>query len=701
MASIIADRSLLLNAYRRILTTRNRPYRQLQRLEIEALATSYTQVIDEIYARLLTETYTPSTVDNIELPKNELSDRTYKLLSMSDWIVYTAIATIVAETSHKVERHRYNSSIYSNRPRIARKDRPRAFFHHWERQYKRFNDACERASKTLPFVLDFDLASFYDLIDHDLLVARVRAYVSDVYLLDLLSRMLRSWTRDSSNNSFGHGIPQGTDPSAFLSDLYLFTVDDEFINGKDFVYLRYADDIRIFASNKRDCEVLALKLENAVKRVGLVPNPSKTEIFDTQTRQGWLRQLDYGLVIDDWRKRKRSRRNPTVLLQHLRSKREFLQYFRNNHSTPENEMRLRRALTRMLPDREVLQRIVRVYPKRPDTWDLLFEYLLDYGNNSIVSRFCWRRLELPAVRDWETARLIELAVHSTPNIDGKQHKLLEQYAANSNLPLSQARAISTLLDMGKRPTAKWLGNLPQNSVCVGTWLPIVLRKYLGGTAEKRSVIAIVRRLIASPSDKLSFLVAYLAGARLSKADLRRLPVPQSAYSQSVLNNVAQLGHQNSVDEIGPLLRYLFGVRIPKGYDFRVKLNNFDNKLYGQALRQLQLASWYFDTSPTHAVNYIHNFNHVLWYYTLHKHKLVQPTMPWKNIWGQVTNKTVISQFPTMTKAFENCRVARNTNVSSHPMDDRRKRLTKLVTYKERDRLRAQLRAAYSEFIQKA
>lgn len=700
---MLADRSLLLNAWRRVLTSRHYAYRQYQRREIEAFGTSYAPLLAEIYQQLRNETYTPSVPNRIFVPKDTLSDRTLTLLSMPDWVVYTAIATVVAEAVYPKESWRYKNTVFSNLPRIGR-TRPIGFFRLWERQYNLYNKTCEAVAGNLPFLLDFDLTSFYDLIDHDLLLTKIRVYVKDVYLLDLLERMLRIWTGDSLQLSFNHGLPQGPEASGFLADLFLFAVDDANSNRSGRTYLRYVDDFRIFASTTRECEIAALQLERDVKRVGLASNASKTRILDTRKTPGWLRQPDYGQFTDDTRRRKLNRRSSLVRLEHMAAKQTFLKHFKRRPASPRDELRVRRSFSRMLPDAEVIGRIIREYPYRSDSWNFIFQYLMDCPSNPQVQKFCWRRLSLPPARDWECANLIEVAIRTRgySRLTPGQVQLLERYTGDGSLPMASAQATAALLAMGiRRPSARWLSRLSDRACDLAVWLPALLRGRLNRPSKKRSVVAVIRQLMRSSNLKTNFLVSYLAGAKLSKADLTGISAPNPTYSRIVLNTVANLGTPTASDEIAAILVTLFQVRIPTVFDFRVKLRTLDARLYTQALKHLQLAAWYFDTSPTYFVNHIHNFNHVLWHFALRQHGIIPATMKWQHSMGQLTNPAAKKKFPTMAAVFDKCRIARNTNLSSHPMDEKRKRFSRDVSYPERDSIKAQLRAAYREFMVEA
>ncbi len=701
MPAILADKSLLLNAWKRILTSRHIPYRQYQRREMEAFATSSGALLSEIHSRLRDETYMPEAADRVNVPKDNLSDRTLTLLSLPDWVVYTAIVTLISEATFPQERWRYNNSVYSNLPRMGKR-RPQGFYQPWERQYHRFNKACEAAAASHPFILDFDLASFYDLVDHDLLLAMARKYVPDAYLLDLLGQMLRSWTGDDSYRAFAHGLPQGPEASNFLADVFLFTVDDQIANSPGCIYRRYVDDIRVFCRGRRECEVLALRLAEAVKRVGLVPNSTKTKVFDTRRTPGWLRQPDYGQFQDPTRRRSANRRGLAARVQHVEARQTFLTHARKKPATPRDELAVRRTLSLMLPDQSVIDRIVQIYTYRPELWQLLFPYLLDCSSNPRVSQFAWRRLSLPPARDWECANLIELTSRTRGNkrLTNRQIATLNSYVQRPDLPLAQAQAAAALLtSRSRKPTAKWLTRLSMKGPHLTTWLTAMLRRNILRRSARRSVLATLRHVLSQCDAKGAMVVAYLAGAKLSKADITTLPAPNSVHAQIVLSSIAQLGRPTGSDDIASLLRVLFNVPA-RGFDFRSAFASVDRRWYAQALRHLQLAAWYVDTSPTYFANHIHNFNHVLWHFALRKHGVIPATMPWKYSMGQLTNPAAKARFPTMTAVFDKCRVLRNTNLSSHPMDDKRSRFTKLVTYGQRNYIRSQLRAAYREFMTK-
>lgn len=346
------------------------------------------------------------------------------------------------------------------------------------------------------------------------------------------------------------------------------------------VYVRYVDDIRVFCKTDREAAIAALRLADLIRTVGLVPNTTKTRIINTRTTPGWLRQPDYGQLQDERRTRALNRGALTTRARHLSAKLDFMGHARQGIGSPREELLVRRSLTQMLPDRQVIERIVRLYPKRPDLWDLFFLYMLDCTAHKEVATFAWKRLRLEAARDWECAQLIEVAVrnHTAIKLSRRQIATLESFAARSDLSLSQSQAAAALMAKGlRRPTATWLARLPTRAPHLANWLPALLRSRPRRPSAHRSLLAALRRLMATSDEKASLLIAYLAGTKLSRTDLAMLPAPASVYARIVLHSTAQVSSTTATDEISPLLRRLFNAKIPSGFDYRVTFSTIEKR----------------------------------------------------------------------------------------------------------------------------
>lgn len=101
----------------------------------------------------------------------------------------------------------------------------------------------ETDPKNVKYVLKMDIHHFFDSIPHDILKAKLRKYIHDDLMLDLLFKII---------DVTDAGIPLGFYTSQWLSNWYLQELD-HFIKEQlhAVYYVRYMDDMVIFGSNKK------------------------------------------------------------------------------------------------------------------------------------------------------------------------------------------------------------------------------------------------------------------------------------------------------------------------------------------------------------------------------------------------------------------------------------------------------------------
>jgi group II intron reverse transcriptase/maturase len=105
------------------------------------------------------------------------------------------------------------------------------------------------------WVIDIDLKSFFDRVDHDKLMHRVGQKVRDKRLLRLIGDYLRAPLQrpDGRRELRRQGTPQGGPLSPLLANIYLDPLDKE-LEKRELSFVRYADDIAIFVSSQRSAE---------------------------------------------------------------------------------------------------------------------------------------------------------------------------------------------------------------------------------------------------------------------------------------------------------------------------------------------------------------------------------------------------------------------------------------------------------------
>jgi hypothetical protein len=98
-------------------------------------------------------------------------------------------------------------------------------------------------------VVDLDIEKFFDRVNHDLLMPRVRAVVHDVRVRTLIGRYLKAGVMiNGVVRESGEGTPQGGPLSPLLANIYLDPLDRE-LESRGLSHVRYADDCNIYVSS--------------------------------------------------------------------------------------------------------------------------------------------------------------------------------------------------------------------------------------------------------------------------------------------------------------------------------------------------------------------------------------------------------------------------------------------------------------------
>ena len=136
------------------------------------------------------------------------------------------------------------------------------------------------------WVVDIDLERFFDTVNHDRLMARVKEVVKDTRVLRLINAYLQAGVMvNGVVMETEEGTPQGGPLSPLLSNIVLTELDRK-LEERGLNFVRYADDCNIYVSSERSAQrVMASTKAFVERRMRLKVNEAKSAVDKATNRQ--------------------------------------------------------------------------------------------------------------------------------------------------------------------------------------------------------------------------------------------------------------------------------------------------------------------------------------------------------------------------------------------------------------------------------
>ena len=229
-------------------------------LSIEQTAERLLTEWARIRAQLLSGLYRPSRVRRVMIAKPDGSQRELGIPTVTDRLIQQALLQVLQPLLDPG----FSEHSYGFRPG------------------RRAHDAVLAAQAYVQsgrrIVVDVDLEKFFDRVNHDILIERLRKRVPDQGAIRLIRAYLNSGILDGGLVMQRHeGTPQGGPLSPLLANVLLDEVDKE-LERRGHCFVRYADDCNVYVHSRRAGERVMALLRRLYARLRLRINEAKSRV---------------------------------------------------------------------------------------------------------------------------------------------------------------------------------------------------------------------------------------------------------------------------------------------------------------------------------------------------------------------------------------------------------------------------------------
>jgi RNA-directed DNA polymerase len=256
---MILDTSNMKDAFKHVKMNKGAP--GIDGITIEEYEQNLEEELNQLRNEVQSWSYKPTPVKRVEIPKpNGKGTRNLGIPIIKDRVLHMAIKQVLEPILDPT----FSETSYGFRP--------------GRNQQQAVQEAKRIVESGKEFVVDIDLSKFFDRINHDRLIHRLKTHIKDTRILRLIGMILRSGVMiNGIKTPTEEGSVQGSPLSPLLSNVVLDELDKE-LEQRGLEFCRFADDCNIFAKTERAAERIMTSIKKFIeKKLKLKVNEEKSK----------------------------------------------------------------------------------------------------------------------------------------------------------------------------------------------------------------------------------------------------------------------------------------------------------------------------------------------------------------------------------------------------------------------------------------